>query len=197
MSRLALVGGGARSGKSAFALKLAMARGERRVFVATAEAFDDEMRDRIRRHAAERGEDFETVEAPRELEAEIARLAIAPHDVDVVVIDCLTLWLSNLLLGDLSQEAIEARVEGLASALSSSAFDTILVTNEVGMGLVPETPLGRAFRDIAGRAHQRLARSADEVYLAALGTMLRLRPGPVDIVALAEPATIPKRAARA
>ena len=179
MSRFALVGGGARSGKSAFALRLAMQRGKRRVFIATAEAFDDEMRERIARHAAERGRDFETIEAPRELEGALARLALERLDVDVVVVDCLTLWLSNLLLGDLAREAIERRIEDLASVLASSPFETILVTNEVGMGLVPETPLGRAFRDLAGRAHQRLAHRADEVYLAALGVVLRLRPGPV------------------
>jgi adenosylcobinamide kinase/adenosylcobinamide-phosphate guanylyltransferase len=187
MSRFALVGGGASSGKTAFALKLAMRRGERRVFVATAEAFDDEMRERIARHVAERGRDFETLEAPRDLERALARLGAERRDIDVVVIDCLTLWLSNLMLAELTQDAIAARVDALASVLSSYPFDTILVTNEVGMGLVPETPLGRAFRDVAGRAHQRLASTADEVFLAALGTVLRLRPGPVIAVELSEP----------
>ena len=178
----ALIGGGARSGKSAFALRLAMLRGARRVFIATAEAFDDEMRERIDRHIAERGADFTTLEAPRDLDAAVLGLHHREPEVDVVVIDCITLWLSNLLLAATPHAIIERRVQALAEALALAPFHTLVVTNEVGMGLVPETPLGRAFRDISGRAHQRLARSASEVYLAALGTMLRLRPGPVQLV---------------
>ncbi|WP_394835058.1 bifunctional adenosylcobinamide kinase/adenosylcobinamide-phosphate guanylyltransferase [Pendulispora rubella] len=179
-----LIGGGARSGKSAFALRRALQRGPERIFIATAQAFDDEMRARIDRHIAERGSDFTTLEAPHDLDEVMRRLALPPTRPDVVVVDCLTLWLSNLLLADLPHEAIERRVDALAEVLASAPFHTWLVTNEVGMGLVPETPLGRAFRDISGRAHQRLARSASEVYLAALGMVLRLRPGPVE---LAEP----------
>jgi len=173
---LTFIGGGARSGKSAFAMRLALRHEGRRVFVATAEAFDDEMRARIARHAAEREDRFETVEAPRDLEAAIARLS----RVDVVLIDCLTLWLSNLLLAGLDEASIERRVDALANVLSEKSFPTLLVTNEVGMGLVPETPLGRVFRDVTGRAHQRLSRAASEVYLAALGTVLRIKPGPVE-----------------
>jgi adenosylcobinamide kinase/adenosylcobinamide-phosphate guanylyltransferase len=194
MSRFSLVGGGARSGKTAFALKLAMQRGDRRVFIATAEVLDDEMRARVSRHVAERGRDFATVEAPHELEGTLARLSTQRRDIDVVVIDCLTLWLSNLLLAGLAPEAIAARVEAFASDLASCPFDTVLVTNEVGMGIVPETPLGRAFRDVAGRAHQQLASRADEVYLTALGTVLRLRPAPVVAIELGEPATEEARA---
>jgi adenosylcobinamide kinase/adenosylcobinamide-phosphate guanylyltransferase len=174
-----LVGGGARSGKSAFALRLALERAPRRVFLATAEPFDDEMRRRIARHQEERGEDFETVCAPRDLEAAIDRIAREPT-VRVVVIDCLTLWLSNLLLADHGEAAAHARVERLRSALARAPFESIVVTNEVGMGLVPETPLGRTFRDVAGRAHQELARGAHAVYFAAMGTVLRLRPPPVE-----------------
>jgi len=177
-----LIGGGARSGKSTFALRRALQRGPRRLFIATAQAFDDEMRARIDRHIAERGSDFATLEAPHDLDEAVGRLAIGGGLPNVVVIDCLTLWLSNLLLADTPHEAIERRVDTLADALAAATFHTWLVTNEVGMGLVPETPLGRAFRDISGRAHQRLARSASEVYLAALGTVLRLRPGPVELV---------------
>jgi adenosylcobinamide kinase/adenosylcobinamide-phosphate guanylyltransferase len=177
MSGLAIVGGGVRSGKSAFALRLAMERGARRTFVATAQAYDDEMRARIARHVDERGIDFVTVEAPLALEE-----AVAATDADVVVIDCLTLWLSNLLLADVSPAAIEGRVDALARALERAQFASVLVTNEVGMGIVPESSLGRAFRDVAGRAHQRLARSAREIYLAAIGTVVRLRPAPVEVV---------------
>jgi adenosylcobinamide kinase/adenosylcobinamide-phosphate guanylyltransferase len=183
--RLSLVGGGVRSGKSAFALRLAMQHGGPRVFVATAEALDDEMRARVARHAAERTGRFETVEAPGALEDAVAALR---GRAEVVVIDCLTLWLSNLLLGGESSPAIEARVEALAAVLRGSPFASIVVTNEVGMGIVPESELGRRFRDVAGRAHQALAARADHLYLAALGVVLRLRPAPVLVVHPEEPA---------
>lgn len=174
-SNLVLVGGGARSGKSAFAIAGALEHGPRRLFVATAEAFDAEMRVRIDAHVAQRGTDFETIEAPLDLESALAQR----EDVDVVVIDCLTLWISNLLMADVPPERIEQRVDALATTLSAAPFVTWLVTNEVGLGLVPQTALGRLFRDVAGRAHQRLSRAAGEVYLAALGCMLRIKPSPI------------------
>lgn len=178
----ALVGGGARSGKSAFAIYLALQRGRKRVFLATAEAFDDEMRRRIAAHAAERGENFETAEAPRDLDEVVVRLCREPRGVDVVVIDCLTLWLSNLVLSGCSPEHVDARVLGFSRALAAAPFHSLLVTNEVGMGLVPENALGRLFRDVAGRAHQTCARHASEVYFAALGTVLRLKPAPIESI---------------
>jgi adenosylcobinamide kinase / adenosylcobinamide-phosphate guanylyltransferase len=185
MNRVTLVGGGVRSGKSAFALRLAMRHDGPRAFVATAEAFDDEMRARIARHVAERADRFDTVEAPRALEDAVARL----HGrAEVVVIDCLTLWLSNLLLAGEDSPAIEARVEALASALRDAPFASIVVTNEVGMGIVPESELGRRFRDVAGRAHQALARRAGHLYLATLGVVVRLRPAPVLVVDPGDPA---------
>jgi adenosylcobinamide kinase / adenosylcobinamide-phosphate guanylyltransferase len=101
---------------------------------------------------------------------------------DVVVVDCLTLWLSNLLLSGINEAAIAERIERLANAVAAAPFACILVTNEVGMGIVPEAPVARAFRDVAGRAHQRLARAAHELYFAAMGVVLRLRPAPVEIV---------------
>jgi adenosylcobinamide kinase/adenosylcobinamide-phosphate guanylyltransferase len=99
----------------------------------------------------------------------------------VVLLDCLTLWLSNLLLRGESEAAIAAKVAALADALRDAPFAAIVVTNEVGMGIVPESPLGRSFRDVAGRAHQAFAARADRVYFAMLGTMLRLVPGPVAL----------------
>jgi len=101
--------------------------------------------------------------------------------VDVVVIDCLTLWLSNLLVRGDSEGAVLVEVDALVAALDQAAFHTVVVTNEVGMGVHPEHALGRVFRDVAGRAHQTLAAAADEIYFAALGVMLRLRPSPVTI----------------
>jgi adenosylcobinamide kinase/adenosylcobinamide-phosphate guanylyltransferase len=174
--RIVLVGGGARSGKSRFALARARELGTRRLFVATARRYDADMAERIDRHRAERGSEFETVEEPLGVPEAIA--GVAGHDVAVV--DCLTLWLSNLLLDGLPVEAIERRVEDLAAALARAPCHVVLVTNEVGMGLHPDTPLGRTFRDLAGRAHQRLAAASDEVHLAVLGLVVRLKPGPIE-----------------
>jgi adenosylcobinamide kinase/adenosylcobinamide-phosphate guanylyltransferase len=171
-----LVGGGARSGKSAFALAHAQGLGPRRAFLATAEALDDEMRARIARHRDERGTAFVTIEEPRDLPGALARSG----PFDVVVVDCLTLWLSNLLVAGVASGLIHQEVEALAAVLAERRFHAVLVTNEVGMGIVPETPLGRAFRDLAGWAHQRLAALADQIYLAALGVVLRLHPAPVE-----------------
>ena len=170
-----LVGGGARSGKSRFALEYARKLGQRRLFVATAQAFDAEMRERIQRHQDERGADFATVEEPLEL----ARLLGQVQDVDVVVVDCLTLWLSNLVMQKTSVEHIDDHVAKLVIALKTRRQHVVLVSNEVGLGIVPESAMGRSFRDIAGRTHQRLAAEADEVYFAAMGLVLRLVPEPV------------------
>lgn len=171
------MGGGVRSGKSTFALARARSLGTRRAFIATAQAFDDEMRDRIARHRDERGSEFRTIEAPLEVAEAVSTLA----DIDVVVIDCLTLWLSNLLMRELATEQILARADALVAELARRRFHAIVVTNEVGMGIVPETPLGRAFRDLAGMIHQRVAREADEIDVAILGTVLRLKPAPIQL----------------
>ncbi len=175
-SRIILVGGGVRSGKSAFALQRARELGARRVFVATAQVLDREMDQRVGRHRRERGDDFRTVEAPRELLATLQKLEAA----DVVVVDCLTLWLSNLLLDGLSGEQIEARVRELGVWLGQRRRHCVIVSNEVGMGIVPDNALARAFRDLSGSAHQLLGARADEVYVGVFGQLLRLRPGPVE-----------------
>lgn len=178
MKRLIVVGGGVRSGKSAFALGLARELGKRRAFIATAQAFDAEMRARIDRHVAERGAEFETFEEPLALRERLASVS-----ADVVVVDCLTLWLSNLLLQpEPSSAALEREIDQLVEQLAVRRQHVIVVTNEVGMGVVPESVLGRAFRDLAGRAHQRVCASADEIYLGVLGCMLRLRPEPLSLV---------------
>ncbi|MGE3807909.1 MAG: bifunctional adenosylcobinamide kinase/adenosylcobinamide-phosphate guanylyltransferase [Gemmataceae bacterium] len=169
--RIILIGGGARSGKSDFALELARGLGTRRLFVATAQPFDDEMRERIQRHRAERGNEFQTIEEPLEL----ARVFASPQ-ADVILVDCLTLWLSNLLLAGHPPAHIEERVRELAGALGKRKCHAILVTNEVGMGIVPENALARTFRDVVGRAHRELARVADDVYFAVLGMMVKIKP---------------------
>ncbi len=166
-----LVLGGARSGKSAFAQKAAETAGGagRPTLIATGQAFDDEMAERIARHRADRGESWITVEAPLALPAAISAL---PADA-VAVVDCLTLWLSNLLM---AERDVEAAATDLVKAVAACPARLWLVSNEVGLGLVPETPLGRRFRDEAGRLHQRLAATVDEVYFVAAGLPLRLKP---------------------
>jgi adenosylcobinamide kinase/adenosylcobinamide-phosphate guanylyltransferase len=174
---IVLVGGGARSGKSSFALERARVLGARRRFVATAQALDGEMVQRIAAHRTSRGADFTTLEEPLAVPRALAQLG----DADVVVVDCLTLWISNLLLRGDDQTAILAQVDELVATLARVPFHAVLVTNEVGMGIVPDNALARDFRDVTGIAHQRLARVADEVHVALLGLVLRLRPGPVQV----------------
>lgn len=171
---LILVGGGSRSGKSNFGLAVARRLGSSRLFVATGQPGDEEMRARIRRHRETRGPDFQTVEEPLAIVEVLERT-----DGRVVVLDCLTFWIANLLMAGMDAETVACRVEELAGVLELRRTPTVIVSSEVGLGLVPESPLGRIFRDVVGLAHQRLAGLADEVYFGVMGVMLRLKPGPV------------------
>jgi adenosylcobinamide kinase/adenosylcobinamide-phosphate guanylyltransferase len=166
MQRLTLILGGARSGKSRHALDL-FAGEPRRFFVATAEPFDEEMSQRIAQHRRERaGAGWQTLEAPLALTE-----ALAAVD-GPAVIDCLTLWLNNLMQHG---RDVEAATGGLLEALAGHPHPVALVSNEIGLGLVPETPLGRAFRDAQGRLNQRLAAAADRVVLLVAGLPLVLK----------------------
>jgi adenosylcobinamide kinase / adenosylcobinamide-phosphate guanylyltransferase len=178
MGNLVLLGGGMRSGKSRFALELAESRGERRCFVATGRITDDEMRERILRHQRERGDRYRTVECPVDLAAAI----VAAVDVDVVVVDCLTFLIANLLEQSLSNDEILARIDDVTAAIAGSSATVIVVSNEVGMGLVSMSAVGRRFQDLTGWAHQRLAAAASEIYVAMMGSILRLRPAPLIAV---------------
>lgn len=170
--RIALIGGGTRSGKSRFAIELGLHLGSRRAFIATATPSDHEMRARIDRHRRDRGDAFETIEEPIALADTLAGL----DGYDVVVVDCVTHWLSNLLLRKLSQGEILAEVDRLTTVLKERRFDAILVTNEVGMSIHPATELGRAFVEVVGFAHQRLSGVTDNLYLAVLGVVTEIRP---------------------
>ncbi|AWM88254.1 bifunctional adenosylcobinamide kinase/adenosylcobinamide-phosphate guanylyltransferase [Microvirga sp. 17 mud 1-3] len=170
--RRALVLGGARSGKSRTAQAIAEKTAGERLFVATAQPFDDEMRERIRRHRDERRDGWRTCEAPLEL-AQAIREGTGPGRV--VLVDCLTLWLSNVLLAG---RDVEDETERLAGAVRDAGGPVVLVSNEVGQGIVPETPLGRRFRDAQGRLNQRMAETCDAVILVAAGCPLLLKPAP-------------------
>lgn len=163
--------GGARSGKSRHAQSLAEAAADRDgaelVFIATAQAFDGEMEDRIARHRADRDARWRTVEAPVAL-SEV--LAAEDRDGVVMLVDCLTLWMSNLLLAD---EAIVARTNDLTKTIANLRGRVILVSNEVGQGIVPDNVLARRFRDAAGLLHQRVAAQVDSVDMIMAGLMQR------------------------
>ena len=177
-ARLTLLTGGVRSGKSGRALALA-GDSDDVLFVATAQAFDDEMRARIAAHKAERPLTWSTLEEPIDLAARLQeRIDTKAHAV--VVIDCLTLWVSNLLLSlpdDADAEALIAeRARELLAVIGRTNARVIVVTNEVGLGVVPPTPLGRRYRDALGRVNQLVAAAADEVILLVSGIDVVIKP---------------------
>jgi len=171
--KVLLVTGGGRSGKSSYALQRASGY-PRRGFVATAEAFDDEMRRRIEKHQAERGNQFETVEAPVALADGIRSLA---GRADVVIVDCLTVWLGNLMYKGRVHNGQSGELDDLLALLADPPLDIILVTNEVGLGIIPGDAMSREYRDLAGLVNQRVAAAADEVVLVVCGLPLTLKSG--------------------
>jgi adenosylcobinamide kinase/adenosylcobinamide-phosphate guanylyltransferase len=183
--KIILIVGGARSGKSRLAEEMAMQAGGTVAYIATANVYDDEMAERVRTHQSRRPAGWLTVEEPLLLTSALERV---PLTTNTVIMDCLTLWLTNLLLQRFDDSAspaehrqwdeeILAQVAELCSRLHEASFCTIIVSNEVGSGLVPEHPLGRVFRDIAGRANQLVAAQADRVYLAVAGLSLCVKGG--------------------
>jgi adenosylcobinamide kinase/adenosylcobinamide-phosphate guanylyltransferase len=170
--RSALILGGARSGKSRFAQGMVEMAAEERVFVATAQAFDDEMSERIARHRTDRDGSWRTHETSLEL-AEAIESEVAP--ARAVLVDCLTLWLSNLMLAGREPEN---ETDRLLAAIAAARGPLVLVSNEVGQGIVPATVLGRTFRDAQGRLNQRIARVADAVVMVTAGCPTLLKPHP-------------------
>jgi adenosylcobinamide kinase/adenosylcobinamide-phosphate guanylyltransferase len=169
-SPLTLVLGGARSGKSRYAESLITAAKPPWTYIATAEAGDEEMAARINMHRERRGSCWRTIEAPREIAA-----ALAEYETTSVLVDCLTLWLSNLML---AHADIDREIGRLQKALLAMKAPVVLVANEVGLGIVPEHPLGRQFRDWQGLLNQRLAAQADRVILTVAGLPLVIKGGP-------------------
>lgn len=176
-SKLTLILGGARSGKTHHAQQLAAQVGGRVTYVATAEAGDDEMRARIGAHRASRPAEWQTLERPMRLGD-----ALTEWDADVVVVDCITLLVSNLLMAvgegaaaGMLEARVEAEIGELLAAWRGAEYHLIVVSNEVGMGLVPPYPQGRIYRDALGRANQQLAQAATEVVLMVAGLAWRLK----------------------
>jgi adenosylcobinamide kinase/adenosylcobinamide-phosphate guanylyltransferase len=167
---LVLLLGGARSGKSESAVRLARSRNAAVVVVATAQALDADMAVRIAEHRRERPPDWETVEVPLELEQALRTVA----SEQTVIVDCLTLWVSNLLMDGLDEAEITARASAAARQARARDGLTVAVSNEVGMGLVPDNELGRRFRDALGRVNTAWAAAADHVYLLVAGRLLTL-----------------------
>lgn len=177
---LILVTGGSRSGKSSFALELASRYAGPRAFLATAQALDDEMARRIAAHQRARPAGWRLIEEPLDVPQALVR---SLPDLSVAVVDCVTLWISNLMLADerFGEDEASTRAQELVDSAHGGESagprgGVIVVSNEVGWGVVPETALGRRFRDCAGRANQVIARGADEVYLMVSGIPVRIKP---------------------
>jgi adenosylcobinamide kinase / adenosylcobinamide-phosphate guanylyltransferase len=171
--RTALILGGARSGKSRYGLALAERLPAPRLFLATGEARDEEMVARITAHQAERGPDWQTREVPLALPEAIGR---AGGRYGVILVDCLTMWLANLMLREnVSEDEIKAAGQHLLTVLERLASPVIFISNEVGLGIVPESPLARKFRDELGWLHQQVARAADLVVLVVAGLPMTLK----------------------
>lgn len=186
MGKIILVTGGARSGKSTFAEEMASKYGDSILYVATSIPFDEEMKERIRKHRAQRPLNWETAEAYKDIDKAInSRI----EGKNAVMLDCITVMVTNIMFeidnnwdDELKQETVdkmETNVKSEIAKLLTIAHDAgipfILVTNEVGMGIVPDNPISRAFRDIAGRVNQIIAREADEVYLCVSGIPVRIK----------------------
>lgn len=170
MAPIIFVLGGARSGKSRFAEERTRAFAAReRVYVATAECRDEEMESRIVLHRLRRGADWRTIEAPHRL---VEALSAEMRDDRVILVDCLTLWLTNRLLADAD---LDADGDRLAAALGTASGPVVLVSNEVGLSIVPDNALARRFRDEAGRLNQKIAAVAQEAWFVAAGLPLKLK----------------------
>jgi adenosylcobinamide kinase/adenosylcobinamide-phosphate guanylyltransferase len=175
MSQITLITGGARSGKSSFALSLALQHYSKRAFLATAVPFDREMKDRISRHREERRGRFLTIEEAVELPRALADL---PGGTEVAVVDCLTVWLGNLYHHfQEDEDKIRGQVEAFLQELDHPCCDLILVTNEVGWGIVPDNAMARSFRDMAGTLNRRAAEKAAAAYLLCCGIPVALKGG--------------------
>lgn len=186
-SRIIFITGGARSGKSRFAITEASKIIGRRAYIATAEPLDDEMKERIERHKMERGDEWDTYEEPIEIATVLQEIR---DRYNVIVLDCMTMWLSNLLIGTQNTEyriqTAETEIKDFLETIkslknsfvrnpSSNNCSMFIVSNEVGMGIVPDNEMARRFRDLAGFLNQKVAEIADEVYFLVSGIPLKIK----------------------
>jgi len=172
MKKTILVTGGCRSGKSRFALDYANHRFKNRLYLATGQALDEEMKERIKEHQRQRGQDWRTVEEPLNIAMAIDHEAAT---AGVILIDCITMWISNMLFQNMPEEEIIHSTGTLAERIQKSPCSFVLVTNEVGAGIVPENRLARRFRDLSGMVNQKLAACADEVYWLVAGIPIKIK----------------------
>ena len=170
--KMIVITGGCRSGKSRFALDYANRHFSKRLYLATAEILDEEMARRVEKHQKARGPEWRTVEEPAEI---VDRISEWEDETEVILLDCMTLWLSNLLLRWNDETRIMEEVERLRTAIKGSPATFLLVTNEVGMGIVPNDPLGRRFRDLSGMVNQKIAEAADTVIFMVSGIPMFLK----------------------
>lgn len=173
-NEITFVIGGCRSGKSSFALDQAnQVTGKNKYFIATSVPTDAEMERRVEKHQQERGDDWQTIEEPVRIHEIIRRHS---PDASVILVDCLTLWVSNLMFQSHGPDQIDAAIQDLESALADSRCPVFLVSNEVGAGIVPENSLARQFRDFAGLVNQRMAKAADRVVMTIAGIDVQIKP---------------------
>jgi adenosylcobinamide kinase / adenosylcobinamide-phosphate guanylyltransferase len=171
-ARLTLITGPVRSGKTRLALQWALKYPSPRTYIATAQGLDSEMAERIQRHQEERGSAFQTIEEPLNLGARLEKIK---KSCSIVVVDCLTLWVSNLLGAEDGSLGIQHQMDEVLAVLKKSRTPVILIGNEVGWGIVPENALARTFRDLSGRLHQGIAQLADQVILMVAGLPLVIK----------------------
>jgi adenosylcobinamide kinase/adenosylcobinamide-phosphate guanylyltransferase len=171
-NKIYFITGGARSGKSAFAEKLANSLTGKRAYIATAQALDPEMAARIEKHRMDRGSVWDTYEEPLAV-AELLRKLSGRYQV--TLLDCLTLWLSNIIAHTEGDDVVASRSGELVASIKDFGGSCIVVSNEVGLGIVPDNPLARKFRDFAGILNQKMAQAADEVYFTASGIPMKIK----------------------
>lgn len=176
-SKCILILGGARSGKSQFAQKLAGESGKKVLFVATAETLDEEMREKIFEHKSSRPSSWQVLESPTELGKKIPEKL---NDAEVVIVDCITLLISNILTGEEeklgnAKQQVEAEIKELIDSINETDARFIIISNEVGLGIVPENKLSRVYRDLLGKANQALAAYADEVFSMLAGIPIKVK----------------------
>lgn len=172
MKKFIFILGGARSGKSRYAVSLAKSIGKKVAFIATADASDEEMKKRIEAHKRSRPADWQVIEEAKD----IVRVFVSlDKKIEVAIIDCAGLFISNLLMDNLSDAEIEKKINSLEKTISESGIVTILVSNDVGSGIVPDNPLARRFRDLIGNFNQAMAKSADEVVFMCAGIPAQIK----------------------